>query len=153
MRTLVRFLNPLYFLLNAKIQLARKGSFVSTGQKNELRTCKTDGVVGGTGDMTRNKCIELIYDGLACDATARTYRGFHRCPAYDLFLAIDHVVAKARAVEAAVYKTMSGTTAEYRNKIRSLFVNLKDKANPSLRASIVEGSLTPEKFTKMSSQV
>jgi len=48
---------------------------------------------------------------------------------------------------------MAGTTAEYKNKIRSLFVNLKDKANPGLRASIVEGSLTPEKLTKMSSQV
>jgi len=80
-------------------------------------------------------------------------RGFHLCPAYDPFSAIDHVLAKARGVEAAIYKTMGGTTAEYRNKIRSLFVNLKDKANPGLRASIVEGSLTPEKLTKMSSQV
>ena len=69
------------------------------------------------------------------------------------FSAIDHVLAKARGVEAAIYKTMAGTTAEYKNKIRSLFVNLKDKANPGLRASIVEGSLTPEKLTKMSSQV
>ena len=76
MRTLVRILNPLYFLSNLNFRLARKGSYVSTaqtGQKNEIRTSKTDGVVGGTGDTTRNKCIELIYDGLACDATARTY--------------------------------------------------------------------------------
>jgi transcription elongation factor S-II len=32
-------------------------------------------------------------------------------------------------------------------------VNLKDKANPSLRASVVDGSLSPEKFAKMTSQV
>lgn len=110
---------------------------------------------GGTGDATRNKCIELIYDGLACDATARTYLvvSLSGCSAYDLRSAIDHVLAKARGVEAAVYKRMGGTTAEYKSKIRSLFVNLKDKANPSLRASIVDGSLSPEKFTKMSSQV
>ena len=41
----------------------------------------------------------------------------------------------------------------YKSKIRSLFVNLKDKSNPNLRASIVDGSLAPERFTEMSSQV
>lgn len=46
-----------------------------------------------------------------------------------------------------------GTGQEYRGKIRSLFVNLKDKANPSLRESIVSGELSPEKFSKMTSEV
>lgn len=59
----------------------------------------------------------------------------------------------SRAVEKSVLTLMGGTTAEYKSKIRSLFVNLKDKANPGLRASIVDGSLTPEKFAKMTSQV
>lgn len=45
------------------------------------------------------------------------------------------------------------TTPEYKGKIRSLFVNLKDKANPSLRESIVSGDLPPEKFSKMTSEV
>lgn len=59
----------------------------------------------------------------------------------------------SRAVEKSVLELMGGTTAEYKSKIRSLFVNLKDKANPALRASIVDGSLAPEKFAKMTSQV
>ena len=48
---------------------------------------------------------------------------------------------------------MGGTTTDYKSKIRSLFVNLKDKANPSLRASVVDGSIAPERFVKMTSQV
>ncbi|KAF9530127.1 transcription factor S-II, central domain-containing protein [Crepidotus variabilis] len=103
------------------------------GQKNDIRNSKTDGVKGGTGDTTRDRCLELIYDGLACDATAP----------------IDHVLNKARGVEAAVFKDKGGTTAEYKSKIRSLFVNLKDKANPSLRASIVDGSISADKLATM----
>lgn len=59
----------------------------------------------------------------------------------------------SRAVEKSVLELMGGTTAEYKSKIRSLFVNLKDKANPALRASVVDGSLGPEKFARMTSQV
>ena len=59
----------------------------------------------------------------------------------------------SRAVEKSVLELMGGTTAEYKSKIRSLFVNLKDKANPALRASLVDGSLAPEKFARMTSQV
>lgn len=44
-----------------------------TIQKNDIRTFKSDNAKGGTGDITRDKCIELIYDGLACDATARKF--------------------------------------------------------------------------------
>jgi len=100
------------------------------------RSAKTDGAKGGTGDATRDKCIELIYDALVGDTVAPT----------ELVLSI------SRAVEKSVLALMGGTTAEYKSKIRSLFVNLKDKANPGLRASIVDGSLTPEKFAKMTSQ-
>jgi transcription elongation factor S-II len=63
------------------------------------------------------------------------------------------VLSISRAVEKSVLELMGGTTAEYKSKIRSLFVNLKDKANPALRASIVDGSLAPEKFARMTSQV
>lgn len=59
----------------------------------------------------------------------------------------------SRAVEKSVSDLMGGTTSDYKSKIRSLFVNLKDKGNPALRASIVDGSLAPAKFAKMTSQV
>jgi len=100
------------------------------------RSAKADGVKGGTGDSTRDKCVELIYDALVADTTAPT----------------DLVLSMSRAVEKSVLELMDGTTAEYKSKIRSLFVNLKDKGNPALRASIVDGSLAPEKFAKMTSQ-
>ncbi|KAJ3501323.1 hypothetical protein NLJ89_g9388 [Agrocybe chaxingu] len=98
-----------------------------------LRTAKIDGIKGGTGDPTRDRCVELIYDALACDATAP----------------VEHVLNKARAVEASVHTNIGSTNGDYKGKIRTLFVNLKDKANPGLRASIVDGSLAPEKFAKM----
>jgi len=120
--------------------VSKKPSIVTTtvlsSQKTDVRTFKSDGAKGGIGDITRDKCIELIYDGLACDATAP----------------VDHVLSKARGVESAVYRTMGGLNADYKNKIRSLFVNLKDKANPSLRAGVVDGSIAPERFAKMTSQ-
>jgi transcription elongation factor S-II len=111
----------------------------STAKLNtsSARSAKADGVKGGTGDSTRDKCVELVYDALVADTTAPT----------------ELVLSLSRAVEKAVLElTGDDTTAEYKSKIRSLFVNLKDKANPALRASIVDGSLAPEKFAKMTSQ-
>lgn len=61
----------------------RKGSVASnsgtpitpTGASAKLttRSSKTDGVKGGIGDATRDKCCELIYDALASDSGARKY--------------------------------------------------------------------------------
>lgn len=106
-----------------------------TASSASTRSAKTDGVKGATGDSTRDRCVELVYDALVADTTAPT----------------ELVLSMSRAVEKSVLELTSGTT-EYKSKIRSLFVNLKDKANPALRASIVDGSLAPEKFAKMTSQ-
>jgi Transcription factor S-II (TFIIS), central domain len=67
--------------------------------------------------------------------------------------AIELIQKRAQGVESAVYNNLGGTTADYKAKIRSLFVNLKDKNNPALRESIVTGSLSVEKFSKMTSEV
>jgi len=67
--------------------------------------------------------------------------------------AVELVLQKAQAVEKAVLRNLRGVNNEYKAKIRSLFVNLKDKSNPSLRVRIVEGTLSPEKFASMTSQV
>ncbi|KAF8123606.1 transcription elongation factor [Boletus edulis] len=105
--------------------------------KAEVRSSKTDGVrIAATGDNTRDRCADLIYDGLACDSGAP----------------VDLITNRALAVEKAVFALFGGTTPEYKGRIRSLFVNLKDKANPSLRESIVSGDLSPEKFSKMTSE-
>ena len=47
---------------------ARQGS-AHTAQ----RTAKSDGIKGGTGDATRDKCIELLYDALSSDSSARAF--------------------------------------------------------------------------------
>ena len=67
-------------------------------------------------------------------------------------LAIELILKRAVGVENAVYTNLGGT-AEYKAKIRSLFVNLKDKNNPALRESIVSGELSAETFSKMTSAV
>lgn len=104
--------------------------------KSEVRTAKSDGVkISVSGDITRDKCIELIYDGLACDSAAPT----------------DLILSRAKGVEQAVFAQF-GSGKEYKGKVRSLFVNLKDKGNPNLRESVVSGELSPEKFSKMTSE-
>jgi transcription elongation factor S-II len=67
--------------------------------------------------------------------------------------AVELVLQKAHGVEKAVYNNLGGVTNDYKAKIRSLFVNLKDNSNPGLRVSIVEGIVSPERFAKMTSQV
>lgn len=123
----------------------RKASTASTpamtttanNTKIESRTAKGDGVkIDLIGDKTRDKCMELIYDALASDSGAPT----------------DLILSRAQGIEKAVWFQHDGTSAAYRTKIRSLFVNLKDKNNPSLRENVVSGDLSVDRFTKMTSQ-
>jgi len=103
---------------------------------SDVRTAKSDGVSASTGDNTRNKCLELIYDALAFDSGAPS----------------DQIFGRAKAVEAAVFSEFGGTTAAYKGKIRTLFVNLKDKNNPGLRESVIAGDIPVQRFCKMTSQ-
>ncbi|KIM44134.1 hypothetical protein M413DRAFT_443179 [Hebeloma cylindrosporum] len=107
-----------------------------SGASSSSRSAKTDGFNGSTGDKTRDRCVQMIYDGLSCDSGAP----------------VELISKKAHEVEKAVYTNMGGLTNDYKAKIRSLFVNLKDNSNPGLRVSIVEGIVSPEKFAKMTSQ-
>jgi transcription elongation factor S-II len=120
------------------------------------RTAKSDGIKAGTSDTTRDKCIELIYDALASDSSARASplgSPHLLAKANDALIAVELVLSRARGIEKCVYNDNGTTNSDYKQKIRSLFVNLKDKNNPSLRESVVAGDLPPEKLTKMSSQV
>ena len=124
--------------------------------KAELRTAKGDGIsTVWTGDKTRDKCVELFYDALASDSGARKFlRFFSSSKLTDCPLAAnDLIVSRATAVEKAVWNNQGGTTATYKAKVRSLFVNLKDKNNPGLRESVVSGDLSAERFSKMTSEV
>ena len=68
-------------------------------------------------------------------------------------IANDLIAQKAVAVEKAVAEELGINSGEYKAKIRSLFVNLKDKNNPSLRESVVSGDIPAAKFATMASEV
>lgn len=111
---------------------------VSGGKFNDTRSAKSDGIkVEYTGDKTRDKCTELIYDALVFDSGAPS----------------ELILNRAKDIEKNVLNDNGGTTAAYKAKIRSLFVNLKDKNNPGLRESVISGDLPVSRFCKMSSQV
>jgi transcription elongation factor S-II len=80
--------------------------------------------------------MELIYDALSCDSGAP----------------VELILKRARGIEAATYDHFEGTAANYKAKIRSLFVNLKDKNNPYLRENVVSGEIPVEKLPTMSSE-
>ena len=71
---------------------------------------------------------------------------------YKNFLANDLILSRAKAIEAIVFNDFD-LDNRYRDKMRSLYLNIKDKNNPGLRESIVSGELSPAKLTKMTSQV
>lgn len=124
--------------------------------KIETRTAKGDGVnANWTGDKTRDRCIELLYDALALESGARTSAVCllpplpdPRCPT-----ANDLISQRAVEIERATADELGVNTGGYKAKIRSLFVNLKDKNNPSLRESVVSGEIAPAKFANMTSEV
>ncbi|KAL7620694.1 transcription elongation factor TFIIS [Parahypoxylon ruwenzoriense] len=102
----------------------------------EKRTFKTDKVdIGRTSSQVRDNCIGLIYNGLA-------YRSRE---------SEDNVVLRAVEVEQAAFKTYKGETKEYKDKIRSLFQNLKVKTNAELGTGVMSGKITAERFVTMTS--
>ncbi|PWY92789.1 transcription elongation factor [Aspergillus heteromorphus CBS 117.55] len=102
----------------------------------DKRTWKADGVdPNQTSNRIRDSCIGLLYDGLCLNSTE----------------APRTVLNKACAVEAAAFSAFGPESKEpYRTKIRSLFQNLKNKSNPTLRVRVMDGDVTPEYFVKMS---
>ncbi|KAH9942809.1 transcription factor S-II, central domain-containing protein [Amylocystis lapponica] len=64
----------------------------------------------------------------------------------------EQILTRAKGIESAVLAEFKGTSAGYKSKIRSLYVNLKDKNNPGLRESVVSGDIPVQKFCRMTSQ-
>ncbi|WVR08899.1 transcription elongation factor S-II [Kwoniella sp. DSM 27419] len=112
--------------------------------RTTMRTAKSDGVAATMRadaedgvDPVRDKCVVMIYDALAGDSTAQT----------------KIISERAKGIEKAVYKSFNYSTSnDYRAKIRSLYLNLKDKGNPALRNEIVLGYIQGEDVAKMSKE-
>ncbi|KAF8530032.1 transcription elongation factor [Hysterangium stoloniferum] len=116
----------------------RSPSAASPSSSVPVRSARSDNVPTDIlGDAIRDKCFQLIYDALASDSGAP----------------IDQITSRARAIEETTYKQHGSQTSQpYRAKMRSLYLNLKDKSNPSLRESVVSGEIPPQKLCNMSSQ-
>ncbi|KAF8590395.1 transcription elongation factor [Ramaria rubella] len=127
-----------------QVQGLRRASVVSQqspaspSTPSAVRTAKSDGVATNViGDTVRDKCMQMLYDALAFDSGAPN----------------DQLSSRARAIEEVVYAQHSHQTSQpYRTKMRSLYLNLKDKGNPSLRESVVSGDLPASRLCQMSSQ-
>ena len=98
----------------------------------EKRNTQADGIdTSVTGDKARDGCVKLMYDGLAFLSDESP----------------DTVLEVARSVEAAAYDYFKQeTNADYRQKMRSLFQNLKMKGNIVLRSDVLNGKIEPKKF-------
>ena len=58
----------------------------------------------------------------------------------------------ARSIELAAYNAFQPeTSTTYKQKMRSLFQNLKIKNNDQLRSDVYSGTITPDKFGKHTS--
>jgi len=117
---------------------SRRPSIPTPGTKSApVRSTKTDDVNLSTlGDKVRDKCLEMVYDALASDSGAPS----------------EQILSKAKSVESNVYAEFGDINSAYRNKMRRLFLNLKDKNNPALRQSVVSGDLSVSRFCLMSVQ-
>ena len=102
------------------------------------REWKKDKVnVNRTGQATRDGCIGLLYNGL-CYMSEKDS---------------SEILSKAVAIEAAGFTRLgSETNPGYSSKMRSLFINLKNKSNPQLRERVLSGEITPDNLVIMSTE-
>lgn len=111
-----------------------------TGVPPDKRTWKTDKVPRDdlTNDSARNNCIGLMYDGLVSGSTEP----------------MKMILDLAKRIEAAAINLPSAkgnsNSATYKEKMRSLYQNLKNKSNPQLRRRILAGEISPDRFVTMS---
>ncbi|OBZ83679.1 Transcription elongation factor S-II [Choanephora cucurbitarum] len=99
------------------------------------RTVKSDEVTyTSTGNVPRNKTIELMYASIGYGSGADS----------------ELLMKRAIAIEKTIFREYGDINQDYKNKARSLALNLKNKANPGLRESVVSGELPVEKLCKMS---
>ena len=69
-----------------------------------------------------------------------------------LFKVPDVILTRALEVEEAVFQHFGGrVTSGYREKLRSLFINLKNKSNPQLRVQVVAGEILASRIVTMTS--
>lgn len=123
-----------------KAQMDGKSSGVSekSAPRQESPPKNSSGVessIQPTADPIRNKCREMIQNSLTVGPEKYSSQ---------------MVSLMAAKVEEAIYKLHGARVdPKYKNKIRSRYSNLKDPKNPELRASLMQGIITPERLASM----
>lgn len=90
------------------------------------------------GDETRDKCLEMLVNALMTDQPEGQSPD-------------ELIINTAQSIERCLYNEFKSTTANYKSKFRSKYLNLKDKNNPTLRSGLISGMITPDRFIAMSS--
>lgn len=92
-------------------------------------------------DKVRNACLKLLYQSLEI---GKEQHGWNDSQVFDA----------AVAVEAAILANQGkgSVTGDYRNKVRSLSLNIKDKNNPDLRVRVVERTIPAEQLVTMTNE-
>lgn len=92
-------------------------------------------------DKVRNACLKLLYQSLEIN---KEQHGFNDSQVFDA----------AVAVEAAILANQGkgSVTTDYRNKVRSLSLNIKDKNNPDLRVRVIERDIPADKLVTLSNE-
>jgi transcription elongation factor S-II len=67
-----------------------------------------------------------------------------------ILLDSDLLLKRALEIEKTIFNEFGDIDQGYKNKVRSLALNLKNKANPGLRESVVSGELSIKKLCTMS---
>ena len=68
----------------------------------------------------------------------------------NLLIVPEEIISVAKQIEAAAYANAGSVNDPYKQKMRSLFQNLKNKSNPALRKDVFSGKITPKNFVVMS---
>ena len=90
------------------------------------------------GDSVRDKCLEMLANALMTDQAEGQNPD-------------ELIINTAQSIERSLFNEFSGTSAAYKSKFRSKYLNLKDKNNPTLRSGLISGMITPDRFISMTS--
>lgn len=89
------------------------------------------------GDVeVRTSFIKMIKSSLVCEQRP----GF------------DQAEKISSELEDAIFMEFKNTESKYRNRLKSRVLNLRDKKNPDLLISFLDGHITPERLAKMTSE-
>ena len=92
-------------------------------------------------DKVRNACLKLLYQSLEA---GKDQNDWQPSTMFQAALSIEKAILEKQG--------KGSVTTDYRHKVRSLSLNLKDKNNPQLRARVVNGEIPADKLVVMTNE-